>query len=223
MTWSQKIIREKKKYSILHIEIVIVKMTNWLLFEKLLKTFKMKKYERFIKNCILRQCFNCQKYDHIDKHYRIAIVCDTCAKEHRMSDCDFNIIDKYKRCDACENREHIAWASNCKIKIQKKKNRFDTSHQNEIVLRRKIANDSRNFQVRCRKIHRIKNVLSWMKNDRFEKEKNCCKFKIKNVFRIIFDINANRKKQQHDEFARQKLVNERRNHKFEEHEKNIVA
>jgi hypothetical protein len=59
MIWSQKIIRKKKKYSILHIEIVIVKMTNRLLFEELLKAFKMKKCERFIKNCILRQCFNC--------------------------------------------------------------------------------------------------------------------------------------------------------------------
>jgi hypothetical protein len=62
-----------------------------------------------------------------------------------------------------------------------------------------------------------------MKNDRLEEKKNRRKFKIKNVFRIIFDINANRKEQQHDEFARQKLVNEHRDHEFEEHEKNIVA
>ncbi len=96
-------------------------MMNRLLFEKLLKAFEMKKCERFIKNCILRQCFNCQKYDHIDKHCKTAVVCDTCAKEHRTSDCDLNIIDKHKKCDACENREHIAWTSNCKIRIKEKK------------------------------------------------------------------------------------------------------
>jgi hypothetical protein len=62
-----------------------------------------------------------------------------------------------------------------------------------------------------------------MKNDRFEKEKNRRRFKIKNVFRIIFDINANRREQQHDKFARQKLVKECRDHEFEEHEKSIVA
>jgi hypothetical protein len=62
-----------------------------------------------------------------------------------------------------------------------------------------------------------------MKNDRLEKEKNRRKFKVKNVSRIIFDISANRREQQHDEFARQKLVNERRNHEFEEHEKSIAA
>jgi hypothetical protein len=62
-----------------------------------------------------------------------------------------------------------------------------------------------------------------MKNDRFKEKKNRRKFKIKNIFQIIFDINANHKKQQHDELARQKLVNERRNHEFEEHEKYIIA
>jgi hypothetical protein len=113
MIWSQKIIQNK--YSILHIEIVIVKMTNRLLFEKLLKVFEMKKCERLIKNCILRQCFNCQKYDHIDKRCKIVVVCDICAKKHCTNDCDLNIIDKYKKCDACENREHIEWVSNCKM------------------------------------------------------------------------------------------------------------
>jgi hypothetical protein len=54
------------------------------------------------------------------------------------------------------------------------------------------------------------------------KKKNRRKFKIKNVFRIILDINANRKKQQHDEFARQKLVSERRDHEFEEHKKRVM-
>jgi hypothetical protein len=60
-----------------------------------------------------------------------------------------------------------------------------------------------------------------MKSDRLEKKTNRRRFKIKNVFRIIFDINANRKNQQHDELARQKLVNERRDHEFEKHEKTL--
>jgi hypothetical protein len=62
-----------------------------------------------------------------------------------------------------------------------------------------------------------------VKNDRFEEEKDRRKFKVRNVFRITFDINANRKEQQHDELARQKLVSERRDHEFEEHEKNSIA
>ncbi len=123
MIWSQKIIR-KKKYSILHIEIVIVKMMNRLLFKKLLKAFEMKQCKRFIKNCILRQCFNCQKYDHIDKHCKIVVVCNIYAKEHRTSDCDLNIIDKHKKCDACEYREYsskwcgLMWVFDLKIHIE---------------------------------------------------------------------------------------------------------
>jgi hypothetical protein len=62
-----------------------------------------------------------------------------------------------------------------------------------------------------------------MKNDRLEEKKNRRKFKIKNVSQIILDINANRRKQQHNELARQKLVNERRDHELEKHEKNIIA
>jgi hypothetical protein len=62
-----------------------------------------------------------------------------------------------------------------------------------------------------------------MKSDRLEEEKDRRKSKVKNVFRITFDISANRREQQHDEFARQKLVSERRDHEFEEHEKSIIA
>ncbi len=62
-----------------------------------------------------------------------------------------------------------------------------------------------------------------MKSDRLEEKKDRRKFKVKNVTRIIFDISANRREQQYDEFARHKLVSERRNHEFEEHEKSIVA
>jgi hypothetical protein len=62
-----------------------------------------------------------------------------------------------------------------------------------------------------------------VKNDRFEEEKDRRKSKVRNVSRIILDISANRRKQQHDELARQKLVNERRDHEFEKHEKSIVA
>jgi hypothetical protein len=62
-----------------------------------------------------------------------------------------------------------------------------------------------------------------VKSDRLEEEKDRRKSKVKNVSRIILDISANRREQQHDEFARQKLVNERRDHEFEEHEKSIVA
>jgi hypothetical protein len=112
--WTQIFLRDKKMFSIFHVEIVIVKITNRLLCENLLNIFEIKECKRFIKNCILRQCFNCQKYNHIDKHRKIASICKTCSKEHCTSDCDLIIKSKHKKCDVYENREHIAWISNCK-------------------------------------------------------------------------------------------------------------
>jgi hypothetical protein len=59
MSWSFQVIRDKKRYFTLHIKIIIVKIINQMFFENFMKIFEIKKCERFIKNCILRQCFNC--------------------------------------------------------------------------------------------------------------------------------------------------------------------
>ncbi len=83
-------------------------MINRMLFENFMNIFEIKKCEQFIKNCILRQCFNCQKYDHIKKHCQIIIVCKKCVMKHHISECDSSIIEKYKMCEACEDRKHIA-------------------------------------------------------------------------------------------------------------------
>jgi hypothetical protein len=64
MSWSFRVIRDKKRYFTLHMKIIIVEMINRMLFENLMKIFEIKKCERFIKNCTLRQCLNCQKYEH---------------------------------------------------------------------------------------------------------------------------------------------------------------
>ena len=83
-------------------------MINRMLFENFMKNFEIEKCERFIKNCTLRQCFNCQKYKHIKKHCRIVVVCDKCAMKHHINECDSTIIEKHKMCETCENRNHIA-------------------------------------------------------------------------------------------------------------------
>ncbi len=101
-------------------KIIIVEMINRMFFENLMKIFEIKKCERFIKNCILRQCFNCQKYEHIKKHCRIVVVCEKCVMKHHISECDSSITEKYKMCKTCENREHIAWLSKCRMRRERK-------------------------------------------------------------------------------------------------------
>jgi hypothetical protein len=119
MLWLSRIIQDKKRYFTLHMKIIIVKMINRMLFESFMKIFEINK--RFIKNCILRQCFNCQKYEHIKKHCRIVVVCKKCVMKHHISEYNSSIIEKYKMCETCEDREHIAWSS--KFKMRRKKSR----------------------------------------------------------------------------------------------------
>ncbi len=139
MSWSFRVIRDKKRYFTLHMKIVIVKMINRMLFESLMKIFEIKKCERFIKNCILRQCFNCQKYEHIKKHCRIVVVCEKCVMRHHINECDSSITEKYKMCEACEDREHIAWSSKCRMRRKKKQK---TEHVRQIRMRLYFVSES---------------------------------------------------------------------------------
>ncbi len=111
--WSAEFVvkKNKKRYFTLHMKIIIVKMINQMFFKNFMKIFEIKKCERFIKNCILRQCFNCQKYKHIKKHCRIVVVCEKCVMRHYINECDSSITEKYKMCETYKNREHIAWSS----------------------------------------------------------------------------------------------------------------
>jgi hypothetical protein len=178
-------------------------MTNRLLFEKLLKVFEMKECERFTKNCILRQCFNCQKYEHIDKHCKMIVICETCVEEHRTSDCNFNITDKHKKCETRENREHIAWASNCKVKINEKK-KIDLTRR--IKMRLYFVKKSQT----TREVFKFV-VTTFIESNTFfqrwkmivsKKKKDCRRLEVRNVFQVVFDVDANREKRQHDELTR---------------------
>jgi hypothetical protein len=114
-------------------------MINRMFFENFMKIFEIKKCKRFIKNYILRQCFNCQKYKHIKKHCRIIVVCKKYVMKHYINECDSSIIEKYKMCEMCENREHIAWSSKCKMRRKKKQK---TKHVWQIRMRLYCMNES---------------------------------------------------------------------------------
>ncbi len=216
MSWSFRVIRDKKRYFTLHIKIIIVKMINRMFFKNLMKIFEIKKCKQFIKNCILRQCFNCQKYEHIKKHCRIVVVCEKCVMRHHINECDLSITEKYKMCEACENREHIAWSSKCRMR-RKKKQKTERARQIRMrlylvsesqialsVFRFVINSSTTSFTI---SITISKVVFSKWKMIRIKKKKKWA-FEIKHFFRIFIDFATNWVKKQHDKSSRQKLVNE---------------
>ncbi len=139
MSWSFRVIWDKKRYFTLHMKIIIVEMINRMFFENLMKIFEIKECELFIKNCILQQCFNCQKYEHIEKHCRIVVVCEKCVMKHHINECDSSIIEKYKMCETCKNREHIAWSSKCRMRRKKKQK---TERARQIRMRLHFVSES---------------------------------------------------------------------------------
>jgi hypothetical protein len=102
-------------------KVVIAQQTNRVVIESLMKDYEIKQCERFTKNCILMQCFNCHKYEHIEKWCKVLTTCDKCARGHRIPDCDPTIIEQHKRCAVCEERKHVVWASDCKVRMRKKR------------------------------------------------------------------------------------------------------
>jgi hypothetical protein len=212
-------------------KIIIVKMINRIFFENFMKIFEIKKCERFIKNCTLRQCFNCQKYEHIKKHCRIVVVCKKCVMRHHISECDSLIIEKYKMCKTCEDCEHIAWSSKCKMRRKKKQKtervqqirmRLYLVSESQIafnVFRFVINSSTTSFTI---SITNSKIVLSKWKVIRVKNKKKWTS-EIKHFFRIFIDFAMNRVKKQYDKSSRQKLVSEQCNYEFEEHEENIAS
>ncbi len=139
MSWSSRVIQDKKRYFTLHMKIIIEEMIIRMLFKSLMKIFEIKKCKRFIKNCILRQCFNFQKYEHIKKHCQIVVVCEKCVMRHHISECDSSITEKYKICETCKDREHIAWSSKCRMRRKKKQK---TKRARQIRMRLYFVNES---------------------------------------------------------------------------------
>ncbi len=116
--WSKraKIISSKKYFSLI-MKIYSVATINCLIKKKLLNEYSHRMCEYFDKNCKLKQCFNCQRYDHIEKSCKYERCCAACASSHNNNTCTTSIERrKYVNCD--EN--HSVWSFQCKIRVEKK-------------------------------------------------------------------------------------------------------
>jgi hypothetical protein len=151
--------------------------------------------------------------------------------KHYISECDSSIIEKYKMCETCENREHIAWSSKCRMRRKKKQKtkrvrqirmRLYFVSELQIILnvfRFVINSSTTSFTI---SITNSKIVFSKCKMIKIKKKKKW-RFEIQHFFRIFIDFATNRVKKQYVKSSRQKLVSEQCDYEFEEHEKNITS
>jgi hypothetical protein len=94
-----------------------VEQINRLIRNELLHKYSQISYELFVNNCRIKQCFNCQRYDHIDKICRHERRCSICVKSHNNSTCKI-FVDKKKYVN-CENN-HSIWSFQCKVEVIEK-------------------------------------------------------------------------------------------------------
>ncbi len=103
--WSKRVkINFDKKYSSLIMKIYISTTTNRLIQEKLFDEYLHRKCEYFDKDCKLKQCFNCQRYEHINRSCKYNQRCAICASFHNESIYSTSI--KKRKCVNCE-RNHV--------------------------------------------------------------------------------------------------------------------
>jgi hypothetical protein len=97
--WSRSVINEEKELFSLIVKIYNAEWINRLIKDNLLHEYSQIFCELFVNNCRIKQCFNCQRYDHIDKIYRYERQCSVCVESHNDSTCKISI-DKIK-CANC--------------------------------------------------------------------------------------------------------------------------
>jgi hypothetical protein len=116
--WSKRVkINFDKKYSSLIMKMYSSATTNRLIQEELLDEYSHRTCEYFDRNCRLKQCFNCQRYEHIDKSCKYSRRCAACADLHSESICNTSI--ERRKCVNCE-RNHFVWSFQCKIRVDEK-------------------------------------------------------------------------------------------------------
>ncbi len=115
--WSRNVNNNNKKLALHIVEIYSAKQSNKLIRDDLLNEYTHVTCESFVNNCRIKQCFNCQWYNHIISVCRYERRCFVCFEQHSDAACKAST--NKRKCVNCEDN-HFVWFFQCKIKMTKK-------------------------------------------------------------------------------------------------------
>jgi hypothetical protein len=130
IAWSKSVVNNEKKLLSLIVKVYNVEQIDRLIKDDLLHDYTQMSYELFVSNCRIKQCFNCQRYDHIDKICRYERRCFVCFEFHNDFTCKMSM--NKRKCVNCENNQSI-WSFQCKIKMIEK-NRISNIWRTKSIL-----------------------------------------------------------------------------------------
>jgi hypothetical protein len=122
VVWLRSVNNSNKKLTSLFIEIYSAEQSNRLIRDGLLNEYTHVTCELFVNNCRIKQCFNCQRYDHIVSVCRYERQCSVCFEQHSGEAC--KISTNRRKCVNCDDN-HSVWSFQCKIRMTEK-NRIAT-------------------------------------------------------------------------------------------------
>ncbi len=157
VSWTKKITNQRKKFFSLIIEIVNSEMTHRLIKKELLNEHTHLICEYFEKECRIKQCFKCQRYDHVSKTCKNSKKCEQYAQRHSTKDCRIAI--DHRSCVNCESK-HSTWSFQYNVRTTKKR-KLNIIWKNKSILHVEASRDTDVKQSAKKQINESSTIISF--------------------------------------------------------------